>query len=297
MLKSEYAISELRGVAVYDAKKPNRRIGKAHSFVFHPQKRRVVGFTVKRPDIAFVAHRSELFVAIDAFDIVDGHILISEDKASTGKAACKRLGVSWDECIVWQGMPLFTEDGQRCGRVGDVCFNTQDGAVTSLTIDKGASSDLLLGFTEVPAEYILGFKFGVGDPLTAANEEGDDFLRGAIMVAPEVLQLSSEGGLAARAGAATAVAGNKASQAIDAAKPVVADAAERVKPHAQNAAQAANEAVQKVRPKAEAAAQVAEEAVNEGAYKLGQQLFKAKGMFAGFKEEYHRALEDDQDKK
>ena len=71
MKKSEYLISELLGVPVYEPGKkgkPSKRVGKVRHFVFHPKARRVVGFTVKRPDIALMAHRSDLFVALDGFE-------------------------------------------------------------------------------------------------------------------------------------------------------------------------------------------------------------------------------------
>ena len=75
MKKSEYLISELRGAPVYTVGKKTKRIGKVHSFIFHPHKRRVVGFTVKRPDIALMMHRPDLFVAFDGFDIQEGTIV------------------------------------------------------------------------------------------------------------------------------------------------------------------------------------------------------------------------------
>ena len=43
--------------------------------------------------------------------------------------------------------PLMSEEGKRCGLVGDVCFSTEDGSVKSLFIDKGASAGALLGAT------------------------------------------------------------------------------------------------------------------------------------------------------
>lgn len=264
MKKREYAISELRGASVYDAQKPTKRIGKIHSFIFHPHKRTVVGFTVKRPDIALMMHRPELFVAFDGFDVVEGNVRISEEKTSTGRAACKRLGVSWDECIMWQGLPLVTEEGQRCGYVGDVVFRTEDGSVVSLRIDRGASAELLLGAAEVPARYIKGFTFGVGDALQA--DDDDEEQCGAIVVSSEVLAIETQGGLASKAGAATAVAGNKASKVLGKAKPVASDVAQKTG-----------------------------EAVNKGAYAVGLQVSKTKGMFASFKEEYRRARYDEEE--
>ena len=234
MKKSEYLISELRGAPVYTVGKKTKRIGKVHSFIFHPHKRRVVGFTVKRPDIALMMHRPDLFVAFDGFDIQEGTIVIDESKGTTGSAACKRLGVSWNECVIWQGLPLMSEEGKR------------------------ASAGALLGATEIPAGYIKGFKLGVGDKLTAANEE--DFLQGAIILSDEALAIQAQGGLAERAGKASAVVSHKASQAFEKAKPVASDVAQKTG-----------------------------DAVNKGAYAVGKQLSKTKGMFAAFKEEYNRA--------
>lgn len=261
MKKESYRVSELRKLPVHEVRKPKKRIGKVHSFIFHPHKRRLVGFTVKRPDIALMMHRPELFVAFDRFDIEEGIILIDEAKESTGQAACKRLGVKWDECVMWQGLPLLTEAGETFGFVGDVRFRASDGLVESLLVDRGASAGALLGTTEVPGEYIQGFKLGVGAQLTATDDE--DFLHGAIIIAPEALALDAEGGLAQRAGEASAVVGDKVSKMVDKAKPTATHLAQKT-----------------------------EKAVNKGAQAAGEQISKTKGMFAAFKEEYQRALDD-----
>ena len=69
-----------------------------------------------------------------------------------------------------------------------------------------------------------------------------------------------EGGLAEKAGEATAVVVDKAHTAVDKAKPV-----------------------------ASAAAKKTGEVVNKGAYATGKQIAATKGMFSGFKEEYDKA--------
>ena len=163
---------------------------------------------------------------------------------------------------MWQGLPLMTEAGDRCGFVGDVRFASADGAVKVVSVDRGKTADILLGYTDIPASLVKGFKLGVGDRLN--NEDGEDFLRGAIIVSPEVLDMAPEGGLAEKAGSASAVVNDKASRA------------------------AANVSA-KVKPAAAEAAHKAGEAMNDGAYKLGVQLSKTKGMFSNFKEEYRRA--------
>lgn len=261
-MKDIFTTRELMGVRVEHAKKPGKRIGRVRHFIFHPSKRRIIGFAVKRPDAALMFHRSDIFVALDGYQVVDGVILINDERESTGRAACKRLGVSWDDCVIWQGLPLMTKDEKRLGYVGDVSFDAKTGEVVSLKIDKGASVDFLLGEAELPVDLIEGFQIGIGDNLSKAAE--DDFFRGAIVVKPEALSLERSGGMAERAGAGVAVAAHKATVAKD-----------------------------KVKPKVQEATRKAGDAVNEGAYQLGLQLSKTRGMFSSFKEEYKKALEGD----
>lgn len=55
-------------------------------FIFHPIKRKIVGFAVKRPDAALMFHRSDIFVALDGYSVVDGVVMINDDSQSTGHA-------------------------------------------------------------------------------------------------------------------------------------------------------------------------------------------------------------------
>lgn len=271
-MSNVYTTRELMGVRVEHAKKPGKRVGRVRHFIFHPHELKIVGFAVKRPDAAFMFHRSDVFVALDGYHVVDGIIMIDDDSASTGRAACKRLGVSWDDCVIWQGLPLMTAGEQRLGYVGDVSFDAETGEVISLKVDKGASVDFLLGESELPASLIEGFKIGIGDNLSKVSE--DDFFRGAIVVSPAALSLERSGGVAEKAGAGAAVAAHKVGQAK-------AKASEKV-----------NETV---KPKVDEVAQKAGDAVNKGAYNLGVQLSKTRGMFSSFKEEYKKALEGEND--
>ena len=256
---------ELTGLRVLTAKKSKkdpeatRRLGKVRACVFHPKEKRCVGFLVKRPDAALMFHRKDVFVAIDGYDFVDGRIVVHDDPAATDKDACKALGISWDDCVLWVGLPVMCQDGTEFGLVGDVIFDAETGAVHELVVTAGATANALLGKRHVPASLIRGFKRGMGAALNVADEE-DEVIRGAILVDDAVRDLSVEGGLAEKAGEATAVVADKAQGAIDAAKPVVSEAAA-----------------------------VAGEAVNKGAYATGRQISRAKGMFSGFKEEYDKA--------
>lgn len=120
-----HTTQQLMGVRVEHAKKPGKRLGRVRHFIFHPTKRKIVGFAVKRPDAALMFHRSDIFVALDGYSVIDGVVMINDDSQSTGRAACKRLGISWDDCVIWQGLPLMTENEERLGYVGSVSFDAE----------------------------------------------------------------------------------------------------------------------------------------------------------------------------
>ena len=254
---------ELTGVRVIGGKKGTKRIGKVRRFVFHPKEKRVVGFVVKRPDLLWMFRRKDLFVAVSGYEIEDGRIVVSNDPAATNRAACKALGVDWDACVLWVGLPVMTEDGDALGVVGSVTFDRKTGVVDSVTTDSGATANALLGKREIPANLVKGFRRGIGAALAqtgAEGEESEEVVLGAILVAEEARDIAVEGGLAEKAGEATAVVVDKAHTAVDKAKPV-----------------------------ASAAAKKTGEVVNKGAYATGKQIAATKGMFSGFKEEYDKA--------
>lgn len=262
--------SDMRKMRVMGGKRGTRRIGKVRSCVFHPSERRCIGFIVKRPDFLWMFHRKDLFVALDGFDLVDGRICMRQQAETTGPAACRRLGLNWDDCVIWEGMPLMDASQTAIGYVGNITFSLQTGEVESVEASNGATAKYLLGTLEVPAEYIKGFKKGIGSSLTVKDDsrdlgEGESFL-GAILVSDEVWELSPEGGWAEAAGELTAKAGARIHEATESAKPKVQEMT-----HA------------------------AGEAINKGAFAAGKQVAASKGMFASFKEEYNKARFGDAD--
>lgn len=262
MASSIITTNDIVGVRVIGGKKGTKRIGKVRRLVFHPKEKRIVGFIVKRPDLLWMFRRKDKFVAIDGYDLVDGRIVIRDEPDVTDRAACKRMGVDWDECVLWTGMPVMTESGEALGTVGTVSFNRITGAVQSIETDSGATANALLGKRDIPVSMIKGFRRGMGTALAQTGAEGaetDDVVLGAIMVSDEAQELAAEGGLAEKAGETTAVVVDKAHQAVDKAKPVVSQAAKKTG-----------------------------EVVNKGAYATGKQLSKTKTMFSDFKEEYQK---------
>ena len=252
-------------------------------FVFHPSEKRCIGLLVKRPDAALMFHRKDLFVALDGFHIDDeGDVVVHDDSDATERGAIKALGVNWEKCVIWVGMPVMTVGGEMLGFVDTVTFDRATGAVHSLTTENGAANDAILGKITIPGSYVKGFKRGQGVALVQAGEYQGETVdeqaeRGAIIVSDEALDVSSRGGVAAAAGKATAVATAKAKKGATKARKVVAKRVDEAKPGAQKLAKAAGEAVE------------------SGSFAVGKQLGKASGMFAAFKEEFDKASRGEDD--
>ncbi|MEG0758351.1 MAG: PRC-barrel domain-containing protein, partial [Raoultibacter sp.] len=251
MAKNSITTHELTGARVIGGKSGTRRIGKVRRFVFHPKEKRVIGFIVKRPDLLWMFHRKDKFVSIEGYDFVDGRICIRTDAEATDRAACKALGVDWDACVLWIGLPIIAEDGTQLGFVGNVVFNSVTGAVECVESDAGATANALLGKREIPADLIKGFRRGIGVAISQTGHEGeqtDNVELGAILVSDEALEITAEGGLAEKAGAATAVVADKAGKAV----------------------------------------KKTGEAVNQGAKAVGDRVEQTKEGFSGFKEEFKK---------
>lgn len=264
---------QLGGMRVVDAKK-GKRIGKVRSFVFHPREKRCIGILVKRPDAALMFHRKDLFVALDGFHVEDDQIVVHDDPAATDKGAIKSLGVDWDSCVIWVGMPAVTKSGDQLGYISSVSFDAETGVVESFTTEDGAANDLILGKRVIPVRYIKGFRKGQGVPLVQtddADADSESVECGSVLVADEALDVPVDGGAAAAAGKAAAVVTHKA------------------KSGAARAKAAASEKAEKAKPVARVAARKTGEAVEAGSFAVGRQLGRASGMFAAFKEEFDKA--------
>ena len=221
---------DIRKLRVVGGKKGTKRIGKVKSCVFHPTERRCIGFIVKRPDLLWMFHRKDIFVALDGFDFVDGRIRIKPDAPTSGHAICRAMGLDWDKCVLWEGLPIMTADETAVGFVSNITFDIETGQVEAVEASNGATAKLLLGTLEVPASYIAGFKHGVGADLAVkedSREAGEEVVfKGAILVSDDAWELSPEGGWAEAAGKFTAKAGARARETAAAAKEA-ADAAKR----------------------------------------------------------------------
>ena len=243
---------EYRGTRVIGGRKGKKRIGKILRAVFSPEDYALVGYIVARPDFLFMIKRRDLFLAYDAFKIVDGKVLATIDRDSWDKSACKRLGIDWDECLILEGMDLVTKDGDKVGIIDSVEYNEHTGKAISIQVSSGIGTRAVLGVSSIPREMIIGYSKG---QIIAKN-------------AASIIQ--SEGGLAAKAGEQVAIVSN-----------VVKEKTEPVR-------KTAKKIGKKVSRAGKVAGKTADYALDTGSKALGKQLGKTKGMFKAFKDEYKK---------
>jgi uncharacterized protein YrrD len=184
-----------------------KRVGKVHHLVFSPDGKTVVGLMVKRPDVAGMVKRGDMFCALDSISFIESGVLVS-GPASTDKAAIERLGIDFDRCIIWEGMDVVTASGTALGYVVDVTFDLDGGAVETIYVTDGAVAASLVGSVPIPAPMILGYR------------------KGNMVVSDDARDLSLTGGVAAKAGegfAKAKVAGKEAAHEAGKAASVAVD--------------------------------------------------------------------------
>ena len=283
---------ELSGLPVVDARK-NKRIGKVRYFIFHPSERRVVGFTVKRHDALLMFKRKDMFVRLGGFDVEGGSLVVRDNDSATDDGACKALGIDWEECVLWIGMPVMTEQGDMLGYIEDASFDPHTGSIDAIMLETGRTKDALLGRRIIEGTHILGFRRGQGIALAPmgeydGGEDASETQRGAIVVDGIAAAQARQGGVAEVAGKASAVVADKARKGVV-----------RVKKGAVQAKDKAEAAYADAKPEARKAAVSAEEAINKGAYAAGEHVAKLGGMFSAFKEEFQKGMNgeyDDEDR-
>lgn len=196
-----------------------KRIGKVADVLFDAERAAVVGFVVQRPRLLYILDRKDRFLALDRTAPSRGEVAVTSEKDAWDKQAAKRLGIDWETTVVWSGMPVRTESGRQLGKVGDVEFDETTGVVRSVKLSSGATADLAVGTRSVPGMHVRGYR------------------EGAVVVGDEALTAELEGGAAAAAGKATAVAKKQAGEAAVAAGAAVGQAVVATKKAAKAAAQ------------------------------------------------------------
>ncbi len=135
-----------------------RRLGHVEAVLFHPSQPRVVGVEIGRAAVLGVIDRRSHFALLgqlvaqgsDEFGFASERLPKDRD----GEAV---LGSSWQDTVIWHGMPVCSSDGETVGVVHDAIFSAEDGLVSRLVVSTGVFGDVTFGHLEVPAEFVSGF--------------------------------------------------------------------------------------------------------------------------------------------
>ena len=197
VLAEMLSTNKLYNLRVYALNKKGeaRGFGRARGVVFHPSKARAVGIVVKRPDAALMVKRKNRFVAMDCLEVVDKGLLAADRQDAWDSAACKRLGVDYDACILWELMPVRTVSGRELGAISDILIDEESFDVVRIDISANSVDRTLLGSSNIERSKIRGYKDG------------------AIVVDDSVGTVEESGGVAAAAGEAWAGLKHKGTQA------------------------------------------------------------------------------------
>ena len=234
------------------------KIGKIHLTVFSPDGKTVLGFLVKRPDLALMVKRADTFVAFDSLAPYEKGYVIEGEEA-TDDAARKRLDIDWDNCLLWNGMDAKTTKGKVLGFVGNVAYDAETGAVEAFHIGDGNVAKGLVGAIKIPVEMFVGYE------------------NGHLVLTPEAADVQPSGGLAATAGEGYARAKQSAADAVEKAGAKV-DAA--VQEGSYNLGKAIGKAKKSVKKKAKEVT---------GSVDAKKAVSKYGGMFKAFKDEFDEA--------
>lgn len=264
-------------VYVRNSKGELKRFGRVRATVFHPNEPRVVGLVIKRPDALLMVKRKERFAAIDRIEPVEGGISVIDAVDSWDTEACKRLGVDYDACIIWEYMPVRTESGQEIGLVSNVVYSGDDYTIEHIDISTNSANRVLLGSSLIPREQIVGYRDGaiiVKDTEADVEEDG---------------RCGSGGRCRLGKDQACGIAGYEESRRGHQRGRVQSRRGDRRRARQGEQGRRGATRPRSARPRSAESTLASTKAANL----LGKQLGRASGMFKSFKEEFDKASHDD----
>lgn len=136
-----------------------RVLGRVTAVLFHAAEPRMVGVEVDPGAVLGVIDRRAAYVLLGDLGFTDDRVAfkLDADRLPRDSAGAKVLGFSWDESVVWRGMPVRSAEGDEVGAVRDVVFELETGQVTQLSVSSGPVGDVAVGRLEIPGELVSGF--------------------------------------------------------------------------------------------------------------------------------------------
>ena len=274
-----------------------KKIGRVHYFIF--LKNKCVGVLIKRPDVALMFRRRDIFAPLSAINFQSKAIILDADYEAQGSQFLKQSKIKLSQTFVYDGMTVQCESGTTLGCIDSVECEAK-GKVSAILISDGATSDKLLGLRTVPAELLVGMKAGTGAVRLVSTDEGSDEGVGVFVVKDEAENIKYKGGATQKLAVGTIKAKNKAAETATKAKDAAMPMVEKGK---DKAIEMAKKGVAKAKEKAtpvleggkDAATDLAQEGVQRAKEKAERDTEEFKRGFAGFKEEFKKAYSGNSD--
>ncbi len=134
-----------------------KTLGWVSHVLFHPTQPHVVGFEVRRPNLLLVVSRKPRYVLRERLTAVDGRLVLDSARLPSVRAGESALGHTWDETVIWLGMPVKTAEGVPAGTVADALVSLRTGELKTLEITGGVTSDVAVGRREIAGSHVKGF--------------------------------------------------------------------------------------------------------------------------------------------
>ena len=139
-------------------------LGRVDDVLFDLEETVAVGFSVKRPWPGPLLGRkhSHRYLALGALvpalleDDENVFVLAPDTKMGQAPPGADR-DFSWDRTVIFYGLPVYTTDLERLGKVSDALIRWDDGRLAGLEVSAGVASDATLGKRTLPASYVREF--------------------------------------------------------------------------------------------------------------------------------------------
>lgn len=175
-----------------------RELGRVSAVLFHPSEPRAVGVQIHKGAVLGVIDQRPRYARLSEVRVTGDEALVIDADALPRDADGERaLGYSWDDTVVWHGMPVVSATAEPVGTVHDAEFDATTGELTALRVSTGAVGDLAVGRLDVPRELVRGF-------------EGD-----AVVVEPTYGELAASGGAAKAAASGVTALKERSGQVAD----------------------------------------------------------------------------------
>ena len=208
------------------------KAGRVHFFAFDV-KCNCVGAFIKRPDVALMFQRKDLFAPLESCRFADEGLIIYPDYKEVTSKLTKKHGLNLNLTFVYDGMDVYLQNGEELGVVGDIKVDDYTRQIKSMTVSAGGVADSLLGKREIPGEFIIGVKSGTGKAQLVKVDDKQDAGVGALIVDDLAGQLDTKGGIAKKAAVASVKAKSKAVKTAKVAKEKAAPKAKKAKDKAE----------------------------------------------------------------